>query len=414
MSRGRARSVRAALAFAALVIAAPASIVASGCGSTYRAAATGDDGSAPDAAPSADAPASDGTGSDAGTCAAVVATDPHNCGRCGHDCLGSTCTGGLCDPIEMASVGSNLRHVVLTGSTLFASSSSAIVASGGGIWRMSTSGGAAETFVTGLDVEGMGVLDGTLYFVVDDMPADGVSTHGGLYACAVTATAPCNPRLVAPSTNAYAVAIDSGHVFYTDSAVGRGLMVYTPPGSPQVYTTTDTVFDNADDIYVDGLLAFAAFNSGSFPFQSATLVAVPPDGGDVLSTYTNPNAITGRLIGSKDALYFTAYDDKRTAGGFVHRILRGSGVGCDFAAGQVVRPYGVHADDAHVFWVNQGAGESMPYVGSSIAVCPVAGCCSTAQILWTGDGQASDLTGDDRALYFVGATNGSIWKLAKP
>ena len=416
MSRGRARSLRAFVALAALALATPASFVASGCGSTYRPAADGDDGSAPEAAPSTDAPASDGTGGgDGATCAAVVATDPHNCGRCGHDCLGGTCSGGMCNAVEMAAVGSSLGHVVLAGTTLFASSSPATVTASGGIWRIATSGGSAEAFVTGLDVESMAVLDGTLYFAVYDLPADGASAHGGLYACALTAPAPCNPKLVAASTNGAAVATDAAHVFYTDSAPGRGLMVYTPPDAPQVYTTNDVGFGNAADIYVDGPLAFASANTGTNPTQRANLFEVPPDGGTLLASYASPTAFTGRLVGSKDALYFTAYDARgSTYGGLVHRILRGSGIGCDFAQGRVVRPFGVHADDAHVFWVNQGVGNEMPYTSSQIAACPATGCCSTAQILWTGDGQASDLTGDDRALYFVGVVNGSIWKLAKP
>lgn len=29
-------------------------------------------------------------------------TDPANCGRCGHDCLGGACTAGVCQPVELA------------------------------------------------------------------------------------------------------------------------------------------------------------------------------------------------------------------------------------------------------------------------------------------------------------------------
>src|SRR5262245_42716600 len=69
-----------------------------------------------DAGPPADATAPDGTaagdGADAamcvppetlcdGTCRQLD-NDPANCGSCGHDCLGASCTAGLCEPEELA------------------------------------------------------------------------------------------------------------------------------------------------------------------------------------------------------------------------------------------------------------------------------------------------------------------------
>src|SRR5580700_8934554 len=34
-------------------------------------------------------------------CVAEVGTDPHNCGRCGHDCLGGACAGGACEAVVL-------------------------------------------------------------------------------------------------------------------------------------------------------------------------------------------------------------------------------------------------------------------------------------------------------------------------
>src|SRR5262245_8002876 len=39
----------------------------------------------------------------ANPCAADTATDPRNCGRCGHDCLGGACEVGRCRPVVLAS-----------------------------------------------------------------------------------------------------------------------------------------------------------------------------------------------------------------------------------------------------------------------------------------------------------------------
>src|SRR5262249_53063258 len=42
--------------------------------------------------------ASDGYSCDAG----ATQSDKHNCGRCGHDCLGGECRGGRCAPLQIA------------------------------------------------------------------------------------------------------------------------------------------------------------------------------------------------------------------------------------------------------------------------------------------------------------------------
>ncbi len=50
----------------------------------------------PDAGPCSNEP--DG-GTDGGCGYAQVATDPHNCGQCGHDCDGGACQSGVCGPL---------------------------------------------------------------------------------------------------------------------------------------------------------------------------------------------------------------------------------------------------------------------------------------------------------------------------
>ena len=62
-----------------------------------------DDASAADGGP--DSTAVDGSSETAtGSCnGAKIASDPKNCGACGHDCLGGACTGGTCAPVQLGS-----------------------------------------------------------------------------------------------------------------------------------------------------------------------------------------------------------------------------------------------------------------------------------------------------------------------
>src|SRR5262249_55506489 len=51
-----------------------------------------------DGASSGDSGLSDESGP-SGPCNAYLSSDPKNCGRCGHDCLGGTCIAGRCQPL---------------------------------------------------------------------------------------------------------------------------------------------------------------------------------------------------------------------------------------------------------------------------------------------------------------------------
>lgn len=42
-------------------------------------------------------------GSDADSGCDAVASNPKHCGTCGHDCQGGTCSGGVCQPVVLAS-----------------------------------------------------------------------------------------------------------------------------------------------------------------------------------------------------------------------------------------------------------------------------------------------------------------------
>ena len=76
-----------------------------GSGSSSGGSPAGDAGGTRD-----DAASSDGHAGDAAACTADTQTDTKNCGACGHDCLGATCTMGFCTPESVGNFG-NLTNV---------------------------------------------------------------------------------------------------------------------------------------------------------------------------------------------------------------------------------------------------------------------------------------------------------------
>ena len=108
----------AAVALAATAVALSAST--GGCGGSYRPddATTGDDASVDS---TTNESSTSDAGPDANACGADLQTDPKNCGRCGHDCLGGACGAGKCQAIELAAVSAPLAHALVSGSYVYVS-----------------------------------------------------------------------------------------------------------------------------------------------------------------------------------------------------------------------------------------------------------------------------------------------------
>jgi hypothetical protein len=376
------------------------------------------DGGAPhDGSIAADGPVSPDGASDAGgdatACVADFATDPKNCGRCGHDCVGGACAAGKCAAFELGTVAkAPLAYVVASGPFLFASTITRYTTELGGIWRIPKAGGLPEPYVTLDYAEAMGIVGDTLYFIADDTAYDGVdlAKTGGFYSCPVAGPAPCAPTLIAAAESPGSLTVDKSAVYYTDKAATKGIMRYAAPGPPSVFREGFTV----GKLFVDDPGVFYTWDFIQSP--EVRLLDVAPDGGFATqSTYANPNGSTGQIIGNASSVIYTAYDYRVTTGGVVRRYARvPSALPCDFGGTDNKRPYGLYADATRVYWTNQGGAADHPYTGGSLATCDASGCCTTPDVLWTGDGEPTAITGDATALYFVLRASGSIMKLAKP
>jgi hypothetical protein len=352
-------------------------------------------------------------GTDSASCAADLTKDKLNCGRCGHSCLGGECTAGKCQGLELGAIADvPLFHVVASDQHVFASTRITLSNQVGGIWREAKTGGTPELYANIRYAEAMAILGDKLYFVVDDNPANGTDAFGGLYSCPLTGTAPCTPTLIAASKDSRAITVDTNRVLYGDDGVGKGLMLYVPPAAPTVFRAD---YGFASNYYVEGNTAFYSVTIQNGPPQQAKVIEIFADGGNNEKyRYESDTADDGQLLGSPASLLFTAYDFSGTTGGVVRRIPRAGAAPCDLGGTTNKRPFGIHADANRVYWANQGDGPAEPYTNGSIVSCDQAGCCTTPDVMWTGDGQPSAVTGDANAVYFVTYATGAIWKIAKP
>lgn len=80
------------------------------------------------------------TDPDADTCAS--SDDPHNCGTCGHDCLGGACRAGVCQPVTLAR-GEEIHDLAIGETDAY------WINEGGDVRSVALAGGSPVTLATG-------------------------------------------------------------------------------------------------------------------------------------------------------------------------------------------------------------------------------------------------------------------------
>jgi hypothetical protein len=177
-----------------------------------------------------------------GTQCLLLSTDPKNCGACGRDCLGGSCTAGLCQPVVLASASgggaalslcADASHLYWTGNVKSAMPNT--------IQTMPKSGGAPVTLASGYQVGGGAmVTDGTTVFYLAYGYLLSIPASGGTPTTLSTPTFnSSNAGALVLSGSVLVWADDSG--VYRANKDGSGWLLLSSVGAKSVA---------ADDTYV--------------------------------------------------------------------------------------------------------------------------------------------------------------------
>jgi len=338
-----------------------------------------------------DGQASEGSTSDASGDACASADDPHNCGFCGHDCLGATCAGGLCAPATFAGMQESIDDLALDPMHAYWT----IGASDGGVLlRQPLDGGTAETVMTSPSRPALVDLDGTnLYFTLLDSPTMRRCTKGS----------PCDPSdpasdVAQSPANAIVqgIANDDANVYYTD---GSGLVMKAIKRSTASFSQVTLRTGAA------GPLGIASNGTHVFWTNNAA--------GTVEGCFANGCTTPTVLTKGQTGATAIAADPQNVYWSTADAIVRcpATPAGCTpevLATGQS-SPLDIAVDPKGVYWTDTPAGSVR------VQTCPLAGCGASPRMLALVPGGApARLALSDKWVYWtIGGPGGAIYRVAR-
>jgi hypothetical protein len=316
-----------------------------------------------------------------------TATDPHNCGACGHDCLGGACAAGACQPLALAQEGGQPWAIALDATHVY------WLNTDGTLKRVPKNGGPIQYVTAGIINTGMlQVLEGQAYFTSYDdetsvwtAPVTGGGSEllgdvgiGGVpfavdatslywssyedwpYAAAILKT----PRLGGPPVTLVAstwgvdsIATDGGDLFWTVSTDANadpaapiaGALYRLAAGDAApvaLYTSNDLsrVLLDADQAYV------VYSGTESEDWNDGAILAVPRAGGPMVTLAAWPSGVSGFAADATN-LYFTT-----SVAMTLSSMSKLGGPVTTLATTPNGNPTDLAVDDLALYWVDPGNG----------------------------------------------------------
>jgi hypothetical protein len=313
-----------------------------------------------------------GTVKEAGdaSCDANLGSDPHNCGRCGHDCLGGACAGGACEPVLLYT-GNTPTSIVVDGPKLYVT----VVTpepSKGYVVRCTTTGDCATdntVLAGGLDNPWFGVLQDASVYWADFSGLDATTDPGSVMGCPENGCPDAGPTVYSPDGGG----IDGGGMY------GYG-----------VYVTGLT----ADPTYI--------YWAGFEGVTGAIFRCVPGECSGTLAPLVEGFGVPYGVAVDPSYVYWINIGTN-----VVHRCaLPSCGGGPQiFApitlAGGHLGLCGMALYEGEVYWTENVAE-------GGVFECPSTGCGTTPKAMATGQGSPTFIAVDDSGVYWTNNTGGTV------
>lgn len=314
----------------------------------------------------------DGLSFCSGACA-DTSSDPEHCGACGHYCLGQRCVESRCEPLELASGGSEPLDIAVDDTTVYWVDSVARK-----IMTVPIGGGNAAVFIEAdpdFSPRSLAVSADSLYYT--DSGLEHVvrsSFDGEIFEI-----------LGEGQTYPLAIAIDAANAYWTSADLGTVMKAPIDGGGDAVALATDQA--SPLGVVVDATHVYWVNEGGS-------VMKVPIEGGDLVTLAEGQAKPQDIAVGATH-VYWT------NDGGTVMAAPIEGGSPITLAEGQR-NPRRIAIDDASAYWTNDdGSVRKVPFGGGD----PIT--------LAEGQEHPLGIAVDGTSVYWTNSAGGTVMKLPK-